>query len=70
MLPLTKKELKLHQDAKMCYFVKEDLHKTFAIAIKMVSICNLPNEIPVIFHNGSNYDYQGQFECLRENTEK
>ena len=38
MLPLTKKELKLHQDAKMCYFVKEDLHKTFAIAIKMVNI--------------------------------
>ena len=43
------------------------------------SICNLkfnmPNEIPVIFHNGSNYDYHliikelanefdGQFECL------
>ena len=48
MLPLTKKELKLHQDAKMCYFVKEDLHKTLlkiktvikldTIAIKMVNI--------------------------------
>ena len=49
------------------------------------SICNLkfnlPNEIPVVFHNGSNYDYhfiikelanefEGQFECLGENTEK
>ena len=48
------------------------------------SICNLkfhvPNEIPVIFHNGSNYDYhfiikelanefEGKFECLEENTE-
>ena len=40
---------------------------------------NVPNEIPVVFHNGSNYDYhfiikelefEGQFECLRENTEK
>ena len=49
------------------------------------SICNLRfnvlNEIPVVFYNGSNYDYhiiikelakefKGQFECLRENIEK
>ena len=49
------------------------------------SICNLrykiPKEIPVVFHNGFTYDYhfiikelvkefEGQFECLRENTEK
>ena len=38
-------------------------------------------KIPVVFHNGSNYDYQfiikeltnefdGQFECLGKNTEK
>ena len=48
------------------------------------SICNLrqktPQEIPVVFHNGSTYDYHfiikqlgkefdGQFECLVENTE-
>ena len=42
---------------------------------------NVPNEIPVVFHNGSNYDYhfiinklaykfEGQFEWLGENTEK
>ena len=41
----------------------------------------MPNEIPVVFHNGSNYDYhfivkelanefEGQFECLEENKEK
>ena len=40
----------------------------------------MPNEIPVVFHNGSNYDYHfiikelvnefgGKFECLEENTE-
>ena len=40
----------------------------------------MPNEIPVVFHNGSNYNYhfiirelanevEGQFECLGENTE-
>ena len=49
------------------------------------SICNLRyktlKEIPVAFHNGSTYDYhfiieqlakefEGQFECLWENTEK
>ena len=48
-------------------------------------ICNLrfnvPNEIALVFHNGSNYEYhfiikelanefEGQFECLGENTEK
>ena len=41
----------------------------------------MPNEIPIVFHNGSNYDYhfiikelakefEGEFECLGENTEK
>ena len=49
------------------------------------SICNIksnvPNEVPVVFHNGSHYDYhfiikelanefEEQFECLAENTEK
>ena len=49
------------------------------------NICNLrykiPKEIPIIFHNGSTYDYhfiirepvkefEGNFECLGENTEK
>ena len=49
------------------------------------SICNLrykvPKKIPVIFHNGSTYDWhfiikqladkvKGQFKCLGENTEK
>ena len=41
----------------------------------------MPNEIPAVFHNGSNYDYhfiikelanefEGKFDCLGENTEK
>ena len=48
-------------------------------------ICNLKfhvhNEIPVVFHNGSHYDYhfiikdltnkfEGNFECLGKNAEK
>ena len=43
--------------------------------------CKIPKEIPVVFHNGSPYDYhfrikelakefEGKFECLGENTEK
>ena len=42
---------------------------------------NTPREIPVVFHNGSRYDYhfiikglpeefEGNFECLGENKEK
>ena len=49
------------------------------------NICNLryriPKEIPIVFHNGSTYDYHfiikelvkefdGNFECLGENSEK
>ena len=49
------------------------------------NICNLrykmPKEIPMVFHNGSNFDYHfiitklaeefgGQLKCLGENTEK
>ena len=41
----------------------------------------VPKEIPIVFHNGSTYDYhfiinelvkefKGNFECLGENTEK
>ena len=41
----------------------------------------IPKEIPVVFHNGSTYDYhfiirelaeecEGELECLGENTEK
>ena len=41
----------------------------------------MPNEIPVVFHNGSNYDYhfiikelekefKRQLDCLRENIQK
>ena len=41
---------------------------------------NVPNEIPAVFHNGSNYEYhfiikelandfEGELECLGENTE-
>ena len=42
---------------------------------------NVPKKIPIVFHNGSKYDYhfvikklvaefKGEFDCLGENTEK
>ena len=62
--------------------VRDHCHYTGKDRGEPHSICNLnfnvPNEISVVFHNGSNYDYhfiirdsanniEGQFECLREN---
>ena len=65
--------------------VRDHCHYTGKYRGAAHSICSLkfkvPNEIPVVFHNGSNYDYhfiikelankfEGQFECLAENTKK
>ena len=65
--------------------VRDHCHYTGKFRGAAHNICNLrynvPKEIPVVFHNGSTYDYhfiikqlaedfKGQFECLRENTEK
>ena len=68
------------------YFkVKDHCHYTGKYRSAAHNICNLryktPKEIPVVFHNGSIYDYhfiikelaqefKGQFECFWENTEK
>ena len=78
MLPLTKQELKPHQDARSCYIcgkvilkklsksisyriVRDHCHYTSKYRGAAHSACNLklnePNKIPVVFHNGSNYDY-------------
>ena len=74
-----KKEFKLKQK------VRDHDHYTGKYRGAAHSDCNLrykiPREIPIIFHNGSRYDYyfiikklaeefKGNFDCLRENTEK
>ena len=74
-----KKEFKLNQK------VRDHCHYTGKYRGAAHSICNLrykiPKEIPVVFHNGSTYDYhfiikqlakelKGNVECLGENTEK
>ena len=65
--------------------VRDHCHYTEKFRGGAHSICNLryktPKEIPAVFHNGFTYDYHfiikqlakefdGQFECLGENTEK
>ena len=101
MIPLTKKEKKMHNKQKFCYIckkrfstddnnkkyhkVRDHCHCTGKYRGAAHDICNLrykiPKEIPVVFHNGSTYDYhfiikelaeefEAKFECLGENTEK
>ena len=65
--------------------VRDHCHYTGKYRGAAHNICNLrykiPKETPVVFHNGSTYDYhfiikelvkefKGNFECLGENTEK
>ena len=65
--------------------LRDHFHYTGKFRRAADSICNLryktPKEIPVVFHNGSTYDYHfiinqlakrfyGQLGCLGENTEK
>ena len=74
-----KNKFKLYQK------VKDHCHYTRKFRAAAHNICNLrykiPEEIPVVFHNGSTYDYhfiikqlvkefKGNFDCLGENTQK
>ena len=80
-----KKYLVLIITTKNIIKVKDHCHYTGEYRGAAHDICNLrykiPKEIPVVFHNGSTYDYhfiikelaeefEGEFECLGENTEK
>ena len=63
--------------------LRDHCHYTGKYRVAANSICNLhyeiPKKIPVVFYNGSTYDYhfiinklakefKGNFECLGENT--
>ena len=73
------------KEFKQMQKVRDHCHYTRKYREAAHSICNLrykiPKEIPVVFHNGSTYDYhfiikqlakefKGSFDCLGENTEK
>ena len=77
-------ENKYLKDKKYCK-VRDHCHYTGEYRGAAHSICNLkysvPKKIPIVFHNGSNYDYhfiikelaeefKKQFTCSGENTEK
>ena len=94
MIPLTKEEEDNYNKENTCYICKKDFnndkvrdhcHFTGKYRGAAHNTCNLrykiPKNVPVIFHNGSTYDYhfiikklacefEGNFECLGENTEK
>ena len=95
MIPLIKEEEDNYNEENTCYIckkhfnndmkVKDHCHFTGKYRGAAHNMCNLrykvPKNIPVIFHNGSTYDYHfiikelasefdGNFECLGENTEK
>ena len=80
---ICKKEF--NNNDKKNYKVRDHCHYTGKYRGAAHNICNLrytvPKEIPIVFHNGSTYDYhfiikelvkefKGNFECLGENTEK
>ena len=94
MIPLTKEEEDKYNKENLCHICKKEFnndkvrdhcHFTGKYRGAAHNTCNLrykiSKNIPVIFHNGSTYDYHyikkelacefhGNFECLGENTEK
>ena len=92
MISLTTKEKIFHNKQKACknefnindkknYKVRDHCHYTRKYRGAAHNICNLrykaPKDIPIVFHNGSTYDYhfiikelvkefEGNFECLGE----
>ena len=80
---ICKKEF--NNNDKKNYKVRDHCHYTGKYRGAAHNICNfrykVPKEIPVVFHNGSTYDYhfiikelfkefEGNYDCLGENTEK
>ena len=82
---ICKKEFNSNDTSSSECKVRDHCHFTGKYRGAAHNMCNLrykiPKNIPVIFHNGSTYDYhfiikelasesEGNFECLGENTEK
>ena len=80
-----KKKFSTDDNNKKYHKLKDHCHYTGKYRGAAHDICNLrykiPKEIPIVFHNGSTYDclfiikelaeeFEGEFECLGENTEK
>ena len=85
MFIYVKKRFSTGDNNKKYHKVKDHCHYTGKYRGAAHDICNsryeIPKEIPLVFHNGSTYDYhfiikeraeefEGEFECLGEDTEK
>ena len=77
MLPLTTEELKSYQETKVFYIFGKRFLKKFTNDKNNRKIidyrhCNLNfnvfNEMPVAFHNGSNYDYHSVIKELAKES--
>ena len=81
---ICRKEFNTDDSDKKYHKVTDHCHYTGKYRGAAHDICNfrykIPKEITVVFHNGSTYDYhfiiknlaeefEGEFECLGENTE-
>ena len=81
---ICKKRFSTDHSNKKYHKVRDHCHYAGKSRGAAHDICNLrykiPKELPVVFHNGSTYDYrfiikelaeefEGEFECLGENTE-
>ena len=81
---LTKEQQESYENANICYICKEKFknkylkekycHYTGEYRYAGHSICHLkysvPKKIPIIFHNGSNYDYHFIMKELAEEFTK
>ena len=82
---IRKKGFSTDDDNRKYHKVRDHCHYTGKYTVAAHDILNLrykiPKEIPVVFHNGSTYDYhfiikelveefEEQFECLGENTKE
>ena len=82
---ICKKRFSADDNNKKYHKVRDHCHCTGKYRGAAYDICSLrykiPKEIPLVFHNGSTYDFhfifkelaeesEGEFECLGENTEK
>ena len=80
-----KKRFSIDNESKKYHKVRDYCHYAGKYRRAAHDICNtrykVPKVVPVVFHNGSTFDYHfiikelanefnGQFECLGENTEK
>ena len=85
MCHICKKRFSTDDNNKKYHKVKDHCHYTGKYRDAAHDICNLrykiPKKIPAVYHNGSTYDYhfiikelaeefEEEFECLGENTEK